>query len=138
MFPSRCFVHRSFGNGFLFFLVDECTRWAKGDTSGLLLAIKGSDAFPITINDGNVTFLMEELQYFDSRHLAAKNPVHKRRAEGFAQSTPLAQIFNDIDPFHRPIALFGLCIRRLPLISISPWPRRGFISMPDVVLQALK
>jgi hypothetical protein len=53
-------MHDPFRNGFLFFFVDERTRWAKGDAGRLIFAIKGSDAFPITIDDGNVTFFTEE------------------------------------------------------------------------------
>jgi len=90
MFPFRDLVHRPFENGFLFFFVDECTRWAKGDAGGLIFAIKGSDAFPITIDDRNITFFMKEFQDFDSRCLSTKDTFSQRRTEGLTKPTPVA------------------------------------------------
>jgi hypothetical protein len=83
-------MHDPFRNGFLFFFVDECTRWAKGDAGGLIFTIKGSDAFPITIDDGDITFFTEEFQNFNSRRLPTKNTACKRGTEGLTKPTPVA------------------------------------------------
>jgi hypothetical protein len=56
----------------------------------LIFTIKGSDAFPITIDDGDITFFTEEFQNFNSRRLPTKNTACKRGTEGLTKPTPVA------------------------------------------------
>jgi hypothetical protein len=85
----------------------EGACWTEGHARRLVIAPQGACANAAALNKGNILLLSRHLQDPDSglRVIGVENTTLEGRAKSLTKTTTIAEIFNDMDFFHRALSL---------------------------------